>query len=97
MTMMQDKLGEALTRRAPSEKKTLKLKEPPVLRPLNPIALLNDQCRRTGIGCECVITRGVARLGALGAIMQMVKEFDGFTIENDPVTNMITARLVTMA
>ena len=50
------------------------------------ITALNDAFRKTAIGGQWLITRGIATLPALEqwAIMEKVRHFDAFTLDNDP-------------
>jgi hypothetical protein len=50
------------------------------------IAALNDDARRTFVGCRVVITRGIDGLGgpAIVEILLKVQKFDQFTADNDP-------------
>jgi hypothetical protein len=50
------------------------------------ITALNDAFRKTAIGGQWLITRGLAALPALEqwAIMEKVRRFDTFTPDNDP-------------
>ncbi|MFS0770848.1 DUF3768 domain-containing protein [Sphingomonas sp. 1P08PE] len=56
------------------------------LRAPRSLAALNDRFRRTGLGGQIVITRGIAQLGnsAVAAIHACVRSFDAFSPDNDP-------------
>lgn len=50
------------------------------------IRALNDQARRSFVGCRVAITPGIQALGedALRAILQAVQQYDALTPDNDP-------------
>lgn len=50
------------------------------------IRALNDQARRSFVGCRVAITPGIQALGedALRAILRAVQQYDDFTPDNDP-------------
>ena len=50
------------------------------------IRRLNDQLRKTTMGGQVVITRGVEALGliAVSAVIEAIGEFDDFSSANDP-------------
>lgn len=50
------------------------------------ISALNDQARRSFVGCRVAITPGIQALGedALRAILRAVQQYDAFTPDNDP-------------
>ena len=50
------------------------------------IRALNDQARRSFVGCRVAITQGIQALGedALRAILREVQLFNDFTPDNDP-------------
>jgi hypothetical protein len=48
------------------------------------IRQLNDHARRSFLDCRVVITRGVAELDDLPAVLRAVQRFDDFTADNDP-------------
>ncbi|MBL4745905.1 MAG: DUF3768 domain-containing protein [Flavobacteriaceae bacterium] len=50
----------------------------------NRISMLNDEARRTFTGCELVLTSGIDDLLEKQCILDHVREYDEFTIENDP-------------
>lgn len=52
----------------------------------NPVALLNDQLRKTARGGQVVVTRGVTCLAGfdVGELMSALAEFDSFDEANDP-------------
>jgi hypothetical protein len=55
-------------------------------RPMNKIAFLNDELRRTFARGKVVMTQGVASLPEemLTIVLERVRRFDEFTPENDP-------------
>ena len=50
------------------------------------IRALNDQARRSFMGCRVAITPGIQALGedALRAILRAVQQYDDFSPDNDP-------------
>ena len=46
------------------------------------IASRNDAFRRRGLGVD--LSQGVEEIGDVEEVLQMIREFDGFTKENDP-------------
>jgi hypothetical protein len=50
------------------------------------VRLFNDQLRKTGVGGQVLITRGVQALGPdrLATVVQAIRVFDDFNADNDP-------------
>jgi hypothetical protein len=48
------------------------------------MAALNDHARRTFTGCRVVITQGVQALDDVPSVLDQVRRFDTFTLDNDP-------------
>ena len=48
------------------------------------IRKLNDEARKTFSNCRVMITSGVQDLNNLDGILTAVREFDAFTVDNDP-------------
>ena len=48
------------------------------------IRKLNDEARKTLSNCRVMITRGVQDLDNLDNILKAVREFDTFTVDDDP-------------
>ena len=48
------------------------------------IRKLNDKARKTFSNCRVMITRGVQALDNLDEILNAIREFDEFTVDNDP-------------
>ena len=53
---------------------------------VEPIAALNDRCRKSIQHSRCYMTQGVIALAKenLNALLKAVREFDAFTPDNDP-------------
>jgi hypothetical protein len=50
----------------------------------NKMRELNDAARQTFTGCRVMITRGVAALDCVDAVMAAVRSFSTFDADNDP-------------
>jgi hypothetical protein len=50
----------------------------------NKMRELNDAARQTFTGCRVMITRGVAALNCVDAVMAAVRSFSTFDADNDP-------------
>ena len=50
----------------------------------NKMRELNDAARQTFTGCRVMITRGVAALDCVDAVMAAVRSFSTFNADNDP-------------
>ena len=48
------------------------------------IAALNDHARRSFTGCRVVITHGVQTLHNLPDLLEQVRRYSAFTLDNDP-------------
>ena len=48
------------------------------------IAALNDQARQSFTGCRVVITQSVQAMPNVPNILDQVRWFDAFTLDNDP-------------
>ncbi len=46
--------------------------------------LLNDTARQTFAGCRVIVTRGVAALDSVDAVLAAVRSYSTFTADNDP-------------
>ena len=48
------------------------------------IAALNDHARRSFTGCRVVITQGVQELDDVPSVLDQVRRYSAFTLDNDP-------------
>jgi hypothetical protein len=54
------------------------------MRSVEQLAVLNDTARQTFTGCRVMITRGVAALDYVDAVLAAVRSYSTFTADNDP-------------
>ena len=45
---------------------------------------LNDKARKTLSNCRVMIIRGIQALDNINEILKAIREFDAFTVDNDP-------------